>query len=120
MFRGPLPLDVDDLSGTVLDDELDAVGELVLDPPAADRVRSITLIDETGRQLTVDLRHLVGHNRPVSVFWDAGIVEVLRDGRAGVWTDLSLGPVREIWLRHGRGDSGDMTVWTLTATSEET
>ncbi|BEP14754.1 hypothetical protein acdb102_30650 [Acidothermaceae bacterium B102] len=113
-----LALTESDHTVVALDPATEVAGELVLDGPAADRLKSFTLLDDAGHQLTVDPRAIGGSGGPVTVYWDAGIVELFRDGRAGVWTNLSLRSLREVSLRHARGEGGVVSVWKVTGTHE--
>ncbi|MFE1251187.1 glycoside hydrolase family 32 protein [Streptomyces sp. NPDC058735] len=90
-------------------------GELVLDTEAADRVWAVALRSPDGSEMTVDLGAFTGLDGPLRLFWDAGIVEVFRDGVAGTWSDLRITEVTELRLR-GDADTaaGRAEVWELT------
>jgi beta-fructofuranosidase len=87
-------------------------GELVLDGRAADGLRSVTLRGPDGG-MEVDLSEFAAGDGELRLFWDAGIVEVFRDGRAGAWSDLRVAEVEALTLRGGPTTAGRAEVWRL-------
>lgn len=88
-------------------------GELVLDSEAWLRLIDVSLVDENGVVLHLDLQVFGTPPGELRLFWDAGIVEVFQDGRAAAFSDLRLGRVTKIHLSHTAGGSGLATVWEL-------
>ncbi|MFM9598696.1 glycoside hydrolase family 32 protein [Streptomyces turgidiscabies] len=89
-------------------------GELVLDAATADGVRAVALRTPEGTETTVDLGAFTGLDGPLRLFWDAGIIEVFRDGVAGTWTDLRITEVAGLHL-DGDADTADGpgVIWEL-------
>ena len=88
-----------------------SAGELQLDTETAASIEAITLLG-TDRSMTIDYTLFPGPGA-LTLYWDAGIVEVFRNGRAGVWSDLALEEVTHVRIEHHSGSVGVATVWSL-------
>jgi beta-fructofuranosidase len=104
--------DLTDAGETAITVEDRVTGELVLDATAAARVTSITLTGADG-QIAIDCTRFADSGGALTLYWDAGIVEVFRGGLAGAWTDLRVEWVSEVRLHQAGGTGGAVTAWDL-------
>jgi beta-fructofuranosidase len=109
--RADFELGAEDGTRVWVDDAL--AGELLLDFTSSAHVTEIRLIAGDGKLMDIDLTGFGASAGSLRLFWDAGIVEVFRNGRAAAWTDLRIRHVASIHLRHPPGSEGSGSIWEL-------
>ena len=64
--------------------------------------------------MTVDLAAFAGLNGSLRLFWDAGIVEVFRDGLTATWSDLRVTDITQLRLNgYENTPDGRAEIWEL-------